>query len=362
MIEIQKIADKFGKEEPIVMTTEDPRYIYYNWIVRFFGMTPYYGALNKCPMYQTIFWGSMLLLVISPFLLLGKITEVLIGYPIIALYGIIDVYNEKIGKMSGIKRLLMYNLVLGIILATGLLFIKVVSPLKIIMFFGLTITVMMAIPAFLAVLAYMGLSFILTFDYPWGLILIYFIYTVAAITLAWLIIFKVIIKWMNTKSGKKVVSKVKEWPDKLFLFISKKFSRSKKSKKEKVITRPDPVPVKTFNTKPYEPIKFLTIFKPIIIFLKTLWDISAEIVSNHCPPVDIYEIIELEVHLYKDEEIGKWRIPSHEEHIRHYVITNPTPELDVYDNKFVKIKLKKRLSNIYVSEVQAEVLSIERVE
>lgn len=62
----------FGEEETIVMPVEDARYRYYQWLRSWFGMGEKV-ATNKCPFYQFMFWGTLLMIVTFPLFIFAYI-------------------------------------------------------------------------------------------------------------------------------------------------------------------------------------------------------------------------------------------------------------------------------------------------
>ncbi|KYK22651.1 hypothetical protein AYK24_00055 [Thermoplasmatales archaeon SG8-52-4] len=77
-----EFADRYlGHEDNIIMGTSDARYRYYQWLRMWYGFNKK-EATNKCPFYQFMFWGSLLLLVtLIPFLVL-KLVEILVLKPL----------------------------------------------------------------------------------------------------------------------------------------------------------------------------------------------------------------------------------------------------------------------------------------
>lgn len=62
----------FGQEKPIQMGVSDARYRYYQWLRSWFGMGEKL-VTNKCPFYQFMFWGSLLMVVTFPLFIFAYI-------------------------------------------------------------------------------------------------------------------------------------------------------------------------------------------------------------------------------------------------------------------------------------------------
>lgn len=65
-------AKLFGQEKPIQMSVSDPRYRYYQWLRSWFGMGERL-VTNKCPFYQFMFFGSLLMVATFPLFIFAYI-------------------------------------------------------------------------------------------------------------------------------------------------------------------------------------------------------------------------------------------------------------------------------------------------
>lgn len=62
----------FGQEDSIVMSVKDVRYRYYQWLRSWFGLREK-TVTHKCPFYQFLFWGSLLMIASFPFFIVANL-------------------------------------------------------------------------------------------------------------------------------------------------------------------------------------------------------------------------------------------------------------------------------------------------
>jgi hypothetical protein len=145
------IADKYlGHEKNIPMSVEDPRYRYYQWLREWYGMGKR-EATNKCPFYQFMFWGSLLMIVSLVPILLMKLVEVIVLKP---LAGVIPDTIDEINKTIG-KSKMLTSWALFLIVIIGFLIFNGFS-LEIIAWIGVVIHAIFAIPVLVLVFLWYG--------------------------------------------------------------------------------------------------------------------------------------------------------------------------------------------------------------
>ena len=157
-----EFADRYlGHEETIVMSTGDARYRYYQWLRMWYGFGKK-EATNKCPFYQFMFWGSLLLLVtLIPFLAL-KLVEIFVLKPLSWIWpeAIDDIFSviEK-------SKLVTSWLFAGIILLASLI-ISLFLYSNLLAWIGLGIFWIYSIPWWVLIGVWEGLTWLIVEGFP----------------------------------------------------------------------------------------------------------------------------------------------------------------------------------------------------
>jgi hypothetical protein len=159
----QGIADKYlGHEDNIPMSVQDARYRYYQWLREWYG----FGKLedtNKCPFYQFMFWGSILMLVSLIPIIIMKVLELVILKPLAWVVPVvIDDINEHINKSKMVSSWLI-----SVSLFTITLMISRLFSGDFIFWAGLVIHWVFAAPIVILKLIWLGLGILFTEALPW---------------------------------------------------------------------------------------------------------------------------------------------------------------------------------------------------
>ena len=183
-----EFADAYlGHEKNIEMNVEDPRYRYYQWLRGWYGMGNK-EVTNKCPFYQFMVFGSILMLASIVPIILMKIIDIFVLWPLSWVApDFVDDFNKTVSKSKMIFSWIITG-ILTIIAAIISLFLS--SP--ILAWFGLVVHWIFAIPWILLVLTWLGVVFLFTEGIPWLLSGIVFVLEailsviIAFINLPWL--------------------------------------------------------------------------------------------------------------------------------------------------------------------------------
>ena len=159
----ENIADKYlGHEANIPMGVQDARYRYYQWLREWYGFGKQEDT-NKCPFYQFMFWGSILMLVSLVPIIIMKVLELVILKPLAwVVPGTIDEINELVGKSK-----MAASWSISICLFVILLAVAGLWSGEILFWAGLVIHWIFAIPIFLLKLLWLGLGILFTEALPW---------------------------------------------------------------------------------------------------------------------------------------------------------------------------------------------------
>jgi len=160
----RNIADKYlGHEDNIAMDVRDARYRYYQWLREWYGFGQK-EATNKCPFYQFMFWGSLLMLVSIVPIIVMKIIEVFILKP---LSWIIPTRIDKIyGKFID-KSKMVASWVITVFLVTGVLLLSSLFYSSALAWVGLVIHFIFVIPVGFLVVIWTALVWLFTVAIPW---------------------------------------------------------------------------------------------------------------------------------------------------------------------------------------------------
>jgi hypothetical protein len=158
-----KFADKYlGQEDNITMNVQDSRYRYYQWLREWYGMGKKEDT-NKCPFYQFMFWGSMLMLISIVPIIIMKLIEVFILKPLSwVIPKTIDEINEQIDK----SKMIASWIITAILLMLGLVINGIFSG-NVLAWFGFVVHVIFSIPVAIVILLWLGFAWIFTEAIPW---------------------------------------------------------------------------------------------------------------------------------------------------------------------------------------------------
>jgi hypothetical protein len=179
-----EFADAYlGHEKNIEMNVEDPRYRYYQWLRGWYGMGNK-EVTNKCPFYQFMVFGSILMLASIIPIILMKIIDIFVLWPLSWVApDFVDDFNKTASKSKMIfSWLVTCILMILAVLVGGLLSTNIVA------WFGLVVHWIFAIPWIVAVLAWLGVAFLVTVGIPW-------LFTGSGFVLKWIL--AVIIAFIN---------------------------------------------------------------------------------------------------------------------------------------------------------------------
>ena len=183
----QGIADKYlGHEANIPMGVQDARYRYYQWLREWYGFGKQEDT-NKCPFYQFMFWGSILMLVSLIPIIIMKILELVILKPLAWVVPVaIDDINEHINKSKMVASWIITICIFVILLAIGGLWSG-----EILFWFGLVIHWVFAVPILAVIGIWLGLGVLFTEVLPWlfwGIIWVFsWIFTIFAACVMYII-------------------------------------------------------------------------------------------------------------------------------------------------------------------------------
>lgn len=107
-----------NKDVNIRMSADDGRFRYYQWLRSWFGIDEKI-ATHKCPFYQTMIWGTLLLVLFLPFFLFYKIIDMLLIKPLCMVWPDIGVHIERLKTLGG-------NIVVSIWVDSIVIFVGVI--------------------------------------------------------------------------------------------------------------------------------------------------------------------------------------------------------------------------------------------
>lgn len=186
-------ADKYlGHEDNIDMDVQDARYRYYQWLREWYGMGKQ-EATNKCPFYQFMFWGSILMLVSIIPIIIMKFIEVFILKPLSwVIPKFVDQGEELIDKSK-----MMASWIITVALLLVSIAITGVISTNVIAWIGTTIHYLFVIPFAIVFILWLLLEWLITVALPW--LFVGFLWIISIIlTGAWTFILALIsLPWMN---------------------------------------------------------------------------------------------------------------------------------------------------------------------
>lgn len=337
-----EFADKYlGHEDNIVMSTQDARYRYYQWLRGWYGLGQRM-ATNKCPFYQFMFWGSILLLVSLVPLVVLKVFEWFVLKP--SSWVVPKLVHNFYEKMNASKMITSWMLTLGLVILASLFSFNVITYIGFGLFYifavpawilqGIWWLIVEGIPvAGIGIVWFLGIlgdGMMVVFHWPWLGIL----YTLAiglgalvGLTALFIILYKLAtwffqsspVKWIITKSCKVRDVKVKKQED-FKKVLAERQAERKRAKRARLERRMQPVEETPFDIFlrnffrtlwkvlrifPGQPLKwiglgftlfgkglwlllgvFVWILQKIGDFFVVVWALFSETISNHCPPID----------------------------------------------------------------------------
>lgn len=379
----RKFADNYlGKEEEIKMFKTDPRFRYYAWLRNFHGL-PQPTNTHKCPFYQFMFWGSLLLLLLLIPFLIAKVVEYVIIKPITKLSkNIEEFYLEIIKDKPMLTTLISWIILLVSFGIYEIILLWIGSDINPIFYFGYAMHYVFIVPWLIVLGIYYVIKYILIAlgwliltiaDFfvnivPWDFVL-YSLLILAAFAIASVIMYYVVIFLSKTKLFEKFINYSCEIREKKSI---KNKLRDKKRKEELERIKEEKI---KWEREHYEEIRkkqernemirntFVNIINNILTFIevaykKTLrpvftgiknvfvviFSIIGETISNHCPPIDFLEEVSGTNKLLTiTYDYGKKRLyisKHNKDKLDVYVFYNEYKEYNDYD-KYIELIDKK---------------------
>ncbi len=159
----ENFADKYlGHEDNIPMDVQDARYRYYQWLREWYGLGKK-EATNKCPFYQFMFWGSLLMLVSLVPIIIMKILELVVLQP---LSWVAPKAAERINETLSESRM-VWSWLITICLFIIIFALSGLWSGTIILWAGLVIHWIFAIPIMALVLLWLGIVWVFIEAIPW---------------------------------------------------------------------------------------------------------------------------------------------------------------------------------------------------
>ncbi len=158
-----EFADEYlGHEENIEMNVEDPRYRYYQWLRGWYG----FGrkeVTNRCPFYQFMVFGSILMLASIVPIIVMKIIDIFVLWPLsyVAPY-FVDDFNKTVSKSKMVSSWIILAILTILAGAVGGLL-----STNIVAWFGLVVHWIFAVPWILLIIAWIGVASFITEGLPW---------------------------------------------------------------------------------------------------------------------------------------------------------------------------------------------------
>lgn len=154
--------EHLGHEGTIVMNVRDARYRYYQWLREWYGLGKK-EATNKCPFYQFMFWGSMLMLASIVPIIIMKIIDIFVLWPLSWIApDFVDDFNDTASKSK-----MVFSWIITAILTLIAAIMSAFLSSPILAWFGLIIHWLFAIPWLIAVATWLGVVFLVTEGIPW---------------------------------------------------------------------------------------------------------------------------------------------------------------------------------------------------
>lgn len=292
------------KEDDIQMTVSDPRYRYYVWLRSWLGMESKYET-HKCPFYQFMLWGSIIMVLTFPMFIIFKILDTIIFNPISILIGKNNGFRVflKLGGpvMTSVLTVLALSWIVG---AIGFL---ISNPITF-SYLGLGIHYIFATPYLIgsgvyAVFAFLFSKIVALFLWiNWsgvGFWTGYVLTWLAVLVIVAWVLYRFILFAANTKVFKSFIN----WS------CTIREQRANKQiqyiKQESVHKQREPSKLGIFLLEQvFKPIGkgfvwtiiyitniVIAIVKSIKNVFVVIWSFTSETFSNHCPPIEFIEHI-----------------------------------------------------------------------
>ncbi len=156
-------ADEYlGHEETIVINVEDARYRYYQWLRKWFGLKKK-EVTNKCPFYQSMAWGSLIMLASIVPIIIMKIIDIFILWPLSYIApDFVDDFNETASKNK-----MVFSWLITIILMLIAAIVGTFLSTNILPWVGLVVHCIYAIPWIILASVWFLIAFLITEGLPW---------------------------------------------------------------------------------------------------------------------------------------------------------------------------------------------------
>ncbi len=179
-------ADEYlGHEETIVMNVEDARYRYYQWLRGWFGFKQK-EVTNKCPFYQSMFWGSLIMLASIVPIIIMKIIDIFILWPLSWIApDFVDEFNTMMSKNKMVFSWIIFAVLMVI---AGI--VSIVLSTNILAWVGLVVHCIYAIPWIVLGSVWFLIAFLITEGLPW-------LFSGIGFILEWILITLINIPWLS---------------------------------------------------------------------------------------------------------------------------------------------------------------------
>jgi hypothetical protein len=295
--DLKESADRFsgknlGVEEDIVLKSGDPVLRYWMWFLKFWGIE--LTNTYKCNMYQTMFWGTLFIILTSPLLFLGALINRLKIYTFNRRVPIsLRNYASGLVGLAAIFAIiaLVYNIYwIGV-------FILILVSLPAMIIFVIILLLWVLLKGVMIAFSWLGVQFFYLFlEFNWHAILMVTAYPLLAVLLLMGIIY-----FFNKIVGFFIDSWIYRNMVKLFFAIYQRLPKTEIPKKVRTESVDYDYYVPEKNSQELEKIKeiFSKIFAYIkkmiyIVFYPVIWAakgiyyvflIFKDTLNNHCPPV-----------------------------------------------------------------------------
>lgn len=183
-----EFADEYlGHEGPIAINVEDARYRYYQWLRKWFGFKQK-EVTNKCPFYQSMVAGSLIILASIVPIIIMKIIDIFILWPLSWVApDFVDEFNERTSRS---KMVFSWAVTLALLTIASIVGALLSSP--ILAWIGLVVHWIYSVPWIALVLTWLLIVFLVTDGIPWlfyGIGFIFealFAFIIALINVPWL--------------------------------------------------------------------------------------------------------------------------------------------------------------------------------
>ncbi len=169
-----EFADEYlGHEGPIAINVEDARYRYYQWLRKWFGFKQK-EVTNKCPFYQSMVAGSLIILGSIVPIIIMKIIDIFILWPLSYIApDFVDEFNTMAAKN---KMVFSWAITLALLVIALIVGALLSSP--ILAWVGLVVHCIYAIPWIILTGLWLIITFLITEGLPWLFFGIGFIFEV----------------------------------------------------------------------------------------------------------------------------------------------------------------------------------------